>query len=54
MDRDIKYEEVLAQIKLYIKDATTLKEIQKAYEYAEEKHQGQVRNSGIQYINHPL
>lgn len=36
MDRDIKYEEVLAQIKLYIKDVTTLKEIHKAYEYAEE------------------
>lgn len=54
MDRDIKYEEVLAQIKLYIKDVTTLKEIHKAYEYAEEKHQGQVRNSGIPYINHPL
>lgn len=54
MDRDIKYEEVLAQIKLYIKDEATLKEIQKAYEYAEEKHHGQVRNSGAAYIIHPL
>jgi GTP diphosphokinase / guanosine-3',5'-bis(diphosphate) 3'-diphosphatase len=54
MDLDIKYKEVLAQIKLYIKDEVTLKEIQKAYEYSEEKHHGQVRNSGAEYIIHPL
>lgn len=36
MDQDIKYEEVLIQIKLlYIKDTIILKEIHKAYEYVE-------------------
>ncbi|AGM26180.1 GTP pyrophosphokinase [Spiroplasma syrphidicola EA-1] len=54
MDQNIKFEDVLAQIKLYIKDEKSLNEIVKAYEFAEEKHRGQIRKSGAPYIIHPL
>ncbi|RNC29711.1 MAG: GTP pyrophosphokinase [Candidatus Dichloromethanomonas elyunquensis] len=31
-----------------------IEKIEKAYHYAEEAHRGQLRNSGEEYINHPL
>lgn len=54
VDQNIKFEDVLTQIKLYIKDEKSLNEIVKAYEFAEEKHRGQIRKSGAPYIIHPL
>ena len=54
MDEQIKFATVLDQIKLYIKDQNTVAEIEKAYHYASEKHEGQTRKSGAHYIIHPL
>lgn len=50
----ITYEEVEEKIKTYITDKKELKNIRKAYELAEKKHEGQFRKSGEPYIVHPL
>ena len=38
----------------YITDKDDLIKIREVYEYAKEKHQGQYRKSGEEYISHPL
>ena len=45
---------LIDKVKVYIPDEENLNKIKKAYEYAKEKHQGQVRVSGEEYIYHPL
>lgn len=50
----ITFEDVLEKIKAYIEDEEKIKVIQKAYLFAQEKHEGQFRKSGEPYITHPL
>ena len=54
-NKDIEYnlESLLKKIRKYHK-SDDLQTIEKAYAYAEEKHQGQVRKSGEPYFIHPI
>lgn len=52
-NRIINYEDLEKQIKRYLTEEE-IKEIKKAYQYAEEKHKGQYRKTGENYIVHPL
>ncbi len=45
---------VIEKVKNYIEDEEQIKVIQKAYLFANEKHNGQFRKSGEPYIEHPL
>lgn len=49
-----KYIQLEEKLKKYIKNEEELKEIRKAYIFANTKHNGQKRNSGEDYIIHPL
>lgn len=46
--------DLVDKVKVYIPNEESIKLIKKAYQYAEEKHRGQVRESGEAYIFHPL
>ena len=48
------FEQLLKKIQKYIKNTAELEEIKKAYIFAKEKHKGQKRISGEDYIVHPL
>lgn len=50
----LKYEDLLEKVKTYIKDQEDIKMIEKAYNYAKEKHFGVKRMTGEPYIEHPL
>ena len=50
----ITYDIVLEKIKTYIEDPKELELIDKAYNLAREKHEGQYRKTGEAYIIHPL
>lgn len=50
----LTFEELLTRLKKYIKNKKELELIKKAYMYAYEKHFGQKRKSGEDYIIHPL
>ena len=54
MKDTITFPDVMEKIKTYITDEKQLKNITKAYELAEAKHEGQFRKSGEPYIVHPL
>ncbi len=47
-------EDLIEKVKVYIPSETSLNIIRKAYKFAEEKHKGQIRQSGEDYIFHPL
>lgn len=47
-------QDVLEKAKSYIVDGEQLKVIEQAYEFAKEKHAGQYRKTGEEYIIHPL
>ena len=47
-------EEFFNQVKSYIKNEDSLKMIEKAYNYAFDKHKDQKRKSGEPYFNHVL
>lgn len=47
-------EELIDKASVYIKDESSIDLIKKVYDYAFEKHQGQLRKSGEEYIVHPL
>ena len=49
-----KFGQLEEKLKKYIKNEDELKEIKKAYIFANTKHNGQKRNSGEDYIIHPL
>ncbi len=53
-ESQVSIEEILEKARNYIEDEEQIKIIQKAYLFAKEKHTGQVRKSGEDYINHPL
>ena len=50
----LKYEDLMINVKSYIKNKEEIKLIEKAYEYAKEKHFGITRMTGEPYIEHPL
>ena len=51
---DITIETVLEKVRTYVEDEEQIKVIEKAYEFAKEKHDGQFRKSGEAFIYHPL
>ena len=50
----ITIETILSKAQEYIDEPAQLDKIKKAYDYACEKHAGQLRKSGEEYITHPL
>ena len=52
--KDLTIEKLMDKIKTYITDEKELSVIDKAYKYAYEKHFGQKRLTGEEYIIHPL
>lgn len=52
-NRTIDYNSLREKLEKYLSKGE-LKEVDKAYKYAEEKHRGQYRKTGEPYINHPL
>ena len=54
VNQNIRFEDVLNLLKTYIKNEEELSLIHDAYLYTKEKHQGEVRLTGDDYINHPL
>ena len=51
---NLKFEDILEKIKNYIDDEEQIKIIEKAYNFAFSKHNGQYRKSGEKYIYHPM
>ena len=51
---NIDIETLIEKAKAYIEDAEEIEKIKKVYEYSRDKHQGQMRKSGEEYIKHPL
>ena len=54
INEKIIIDNLISKASAYITDEEQLKEIKKAYLYAEDKHNGQYRKSGEEYIYHPL
>lgn len=50
----ITIEEIIEKARAYIEDEEQIKVINKAYEFAKKKHEGQFRKSGEAYIYHPM
>ena len=53
MKKTIKYDDLKIEIEKYL-DKKEVKEIEKAFLFAKEKHTGQYRKTGEEYIIHPL
>ena len=51
---NLTFDELFEKVCLYIKDENDRKKITKAYLFAFEKHMGQKRHTGEDYITHPL
>ena len=51
---NIDIETLIEKAKTYIESEEQIEKIRKVYEYSKEKHQGQMRKSGEEYIKHPL
>ena len=51
-NRIYTFEDVKEVYSKYIHDASSLALIEKAYHFADQKHEGQVRKSGDPYISH--
>lgn len=50
----VTIDDILAVAKTYLHEDKNLNLIEKAYQVAKEKHEGQVRKSGEPYVQHPL
>ena len=53
-EEKVTYESFYSVCKSYITDEYELKMIEKSYNYASKVHSGEKRNTGEDYINHPL
>ena len=53
-NEELTIDQIIEEAKKYIEDKEQIKTIQKAYQFAYEKHRGQYRKSGEEYIFHPL
>jgi len=51
---DIAIEDIISKVKDYIEDEEQINIINKAYNFAKKKHEGQYRKSGEAYIYHPM
>ncbi len=51
---ELTLEEILNSVRTYIEDEEQIAVIEKAYNLAKEKHEGQFRKSGEAYIYHPM
>ena len=54
INEPVTIETILTKVKTYITDKEKIQKIIKAYNLANEKHEGQFRKSGEPYILHPL
>lgn len=54
MERTPTFDELMQNIKTYITNDDDLAMIEKAYHYAKDHHEGQMRRSGESYIVHPI
>jgi GTP pyrophosphokinase len=54
MEENITFDDLLNEVKKYIKDETQLNTITEAYKYASTKHFDEKRLDGNDFINHPL
>lgn len=54
LKNEITIEDIISSAKKYIDDEEQFKVIEKAYNFAKEKHDGQLRKSGEPYIYHPM
>lgn len=52
--KNATYEDLMLSVKSYIQNEESIALIQKAYELAKSKHEGQFRRSGEPYLNHPI
>ena len=53
-EKEITIEEILSKARTYIDDEEQIQVIEKAYQFAKQKHDGQFRKSGEPYIYHPM
>ena len=51
---NVTFEDILDKASLYIEDSNQIDVIKKAYQFAFDKHSGQLRKTGEPYIIHPL
>lgn len=53
-EEKLTIEDIISKVRSYIEDEEQIKVIQKAYDFAKLKHEGQFRKSGEPYITHPM
>ena len=53
-EEKLTIEDIISKVRSYIEDEEQIKVIQKAYDFAKLKHEGQFRKTGEPYITHPM